>query len=265
MKKLLITICGRAGSKGFKNKNLKTFCGQPLVYYSLAAAGLFCKSRPDVQVDICLNTDSEALAQLVAQRYPEVAYLPRCEDLGGDRVPKMAVIQDSLSRMEQAAGQRYDFVMDLDITSPLRTAEDIQNAFEMAEARQDLELVYSATESRRNPYFNMVRRVGDHIAKGIENAPGEGTFTARQMAPVFYDVNASIYVYRRDFLAANTTGIIWDAKTDVSLMMDTGILDIDSEEDFRLMEVIGAHLYAAYPAFAQVQAAIRGPINTVGE
>ncbi len=41
MKKLLITICGRAGSKGFKNKNLKTFCGRPLVYYSLAAAGLF--------------------------------------------------------------------------------------------------------------------------------------------------------------------------------------------------------------------------------
>ena len=34
MNRLLITICGRAGSKGFKNKNLKTFCGHPLVYYS---------------------------------------------------------------------------------------------------------------------------------------------------------------------------------------------------------------------------------------
>ena len=86
MKKLLITICGRAGSKGFKNKNLKTFCGRPLVYYSLAAAGLFQASRPDVQVDICLNTDSEALAKLVAEQYPEVVYLPRCEELGGDRV-----------------------------------------------------------------------------------------------------------------------------------------------------------------------------------
>ena len=45
MKKLLITVCGRAGSKGFKNKNLKTFCGKPLVYYSLAAAGLFLRSE----------------------------------------------------------------------------------------------------------------------------------------------------------------------------------------------------------------------------
>ena len=100
MKKLHITICGRARSNGFKNKNLNTFCVRPLVYYSLAAAGLFQASRPDVQVDICLNTDSEALAKLVAEQYPEVVYLPRCEELGGDRVPKMAVIKDSLARME---------------------------------------------------------------------------------------------------------------------------------------------------------------------
>ena len=126
MEKLLITICGRAGSKGFKNKNLKTFCGQPLVYYSLAAAQLFRESRPDVQVDLCLNTDSEALAKLVAERYPEVVFLPRSEELGGDRVPKMAVIQDSLSRMEEKAGGAYNYVMDLDITSPLRTAQDVK-------------------------------------------------------------------------------------------------------------------------------------------
>ena len=68
MERLLITICGRAGSKGFKNKNLKTFCGRPLVYYSLAAAQLFLEKMPGVQADICLNTDSEALAALVARR-----------------------------------------------------------------------------------------------------------------------------------------------------------------------------------------------------
>ena len=48
MKRLLITICGRAGSKGFKNKNLKNFCGRPLVYYSLSAAELFIKKHPEL-------------------------------------------------------------------------------------------------------------------------------------------------------------------------------------------------------------------------
>ncbi|WP_418666144.1 acylneuraminate cytidylyltransferase family protein [Allofournierella sp.] len=261
MERLLITICGRAGSKGFKNKNLKTFCGRPLVYYSLAAAQLFLEKMPGVQADICLNTDSEALAALVAEKYPEVAYLPREAALGGDTAPKMAVIQDSLARMEARQGCAYDYVMDLDITSPLRTAQDIRNAYELKSVRPDLDLVYSVTESRRNPYFNMVRDCGDHIEKGIENRPedgtGSGSYTARQQAPVFYDVNASIYVYRRGFLAENTTGIIWDAKTYVVTMMDTGILDIDSEEDFKLMEVIAGHLYATLPEFAAVRRAVR--------
>ena len=257
MEKLLVTICGRAGSKGFKNKNLKTFCGKPLVYYSLAAADLFAQQRPEVQMDICLNTDSEDLAKLVAEKYPEVVFLPRCEELSGDRAPKMAVIQDSLRRMEKEKGYTYDYVMDLDITSPLRTAQDILNAYDMKAQRQDLDLVFSVTEARRNPYFNQVRDCGDHIEKGIENKPGEATFTARQMAPVFYDVNASIYVYKRDFLFHNTTGIIWDAKIHVVEMMDTGVLDIDSEDDFKLMEVIGGHLYANMPKFSQVRDHIR--------
>ena len=106
MKRLLITICGRAGSKGFKNKNLKTFCGLPLVYYTLSAAQLFIQSRPDLTVDICLNTDSQLLADLVAKKYPEVIYLPRPEALGGDTVPKMAVFHDCLNRMEERAGQK---------------------------------------------------------------------------------------------------------------------------------------------------------------
>ncbi|MGN0975299.1 MAG: cytidylyltransferase domain-containing protein [Gemmiger sp.] len=252
MERLLITICGRAGSKGFANKNLKTFCGRRLVYYSLSAAELFAKAHPDVQVDVCLNTDSELLAGIVAEQYPEVFYLPRGETLGGDTVPKMAVFQDSLARMEARAGAQYDYVMDLDITSPLRTADDIANAFETARSRPDLDLVFSVTEARRNPWFNMVKAAGDHVEKVMESP-----FTARQQAPAVYDLNASIYVFRRDFLANNHTGILWDGKIGVSVMMDTGILDIDSEEDYRLMEVIARHLYGNYPAFAAVRDNIR--------
>ena len=70
--RLLISVCGRAGSKGFANKNLKTFCGHPLVYYTLSAAELFVKAHPEMTVDIALNTDSQPLADLVAAKYPEV-------------------------------------------------------------------------------------------------------------------------------------------------------------------------------------------------
>lgn len=250
--RLLISVCGRAGSKGFANKNLKTFNGHPLVYYTLSAAELFCKAHPELQVDIALNTDSQPLADLVAAKYPEVVYLPRGEELGGDRVPKMAVFQDTLARMEQRTGEHYTWHMDLDITSPLRTAADVENAVSIKRQRPDLDLVFSVTEARRNPWFNMVKEVGDHVEQVIHSP-----FTARQQAPNVYDVNASIYVFERDFLANNTDGMLWSGKIGVSVMMDTGIIDIDSEADFKLMEAIGAHLCEELPAFAQVRDNIR--------
>ena len=252
MKRVLITICGRAGSKGFRNKNLKTFCEKPLVYYTLSADFLFKAARPVVAVDVCLNTDSELLVEMVKAKYPEVTYIPRQADLCGDTVPKMAVFQNSLAEMEKKTGRRYDYVMDLDITSPLRTEKDVENAFNKKDSRPDLDLVFSVTEARRNPYFNMVKLVGDHVEKVIPSP-----YTARQQAPAIFDLNASIYVFRRDFLANNTTGILWDGKIGVSKMLDTGVLDIDSEEDFLLMEVIAGHLFKTLPEFAQVRDNIR--------
>ena len=66
MKNVLITICGRAGSKGFKNKNLKSLLGIPLVYYTAAIAEDF-RHRLAAECDtaVCLNTDSKELQELL--------------------------------------------------------------------------------------------------------------------------------------------------------------------------------------------------------
>lgn len=251
MKKVLITICGRRGSKGFKNKNLKTFLDRPLVYYTLASALDFA-SRSGAEVDIALNTDSDILRDLVAAKYPEVEYVPRPRELGGDIVPKMAVFQQTLKYMESKYSKTYDYLIDLDITSPLRQIDDVLNAYKMKLERDDAGLVFSACGSRRNPYFNMVKQVGDHVEKVIESP-----FTARQQAPAIYDLNASIYVFDRDFLATNTTGILWDTKCLVYLMKDTAVLDIDSEEDFEMMQLIGGYLFENIEGFKAVRDKIR--------
>lgn len=58
--------------------------------------------------------------------------------------------------------------MDLDITSPLRTESDIENAFAKKQSRDDLDLVFSVCEARRNPWFNMVKTVDDHVEPGLQ-------------------------------------------------------------------------------------------------
>ncbi len=253
MKRVLITICGRAGSKGFRDKNLKNFCGLPMVYYSLSAAELFARACPQYAVDVCLNTDSPQLTQLVAERYPEVICLEREEALCGDTVPKEAVYQDCLLRMEEKNGVRYDCLVDLDITSPLRQAQDLARAMALFCAEPGLDLVLSAAPSRRNPYFNMGRLdENGYLCRVIENS-----FTARQQAPVCYDINASLYIFARDFILGEGAKDLWKGKLRVYEMCDTGVLDIDSEEDHLLMEAIGRHLYATQAGFAAVRENIR--------
>lgn len=254
MKHVLITICGRAGSKGMKSKNLREYCGHPIVYFSLSAADLFVRQRPDLDIDICLNTDAQALAEVVAARYPEVVYLPRGEALAADDIKKEDVYRDCILRMEALKGVRYDYMIDLDITSPLRQAGDLPAIVEMYEQDGNADVALSAAEARRNPYYNMGQQGPDGYAvRVIDNRN-----TARQQAPLCYDFNASLYVFRRDFLAEQMQFDLWEGNMRAYLMYDTGILDIDSEDDFNLLAVIGEYLFGNVPGFKAVRDNIRG-------
>lgn len=247
---ILFTLCGRAGSKGFKNKNLKNFCGKPLVYYSLAAIKGFLEQNDGrYNVSIVLNTDSEELIRIVqAQKTLKVDVIERDEALGGDAVPKVSVIYDCLTKMSERTGIDYDMVVDLDITSPLRTVQDVVNAVERKASRQDVDVVYSVTDSRRNPYFNMVKEEDGFFCKAIASE-----YTARQQAPVFYDMNASIYAYSVEALKNKDYRVFFNDKCDAIVMKDTGVLDIDSEEDYELMQVIAGYLYENDIAFGNVE------------
>lgn len=127
---ILFTVCGRAGSKGFQSKNLKDFLSVPLVYYTLAAIRLW-QQRAGEEIDVVLNTDSEALCDIVtAQKSLPMQLIHRRAELGGDTVPKVSVIRDCLDQMEARTGKTYEMVVDLDITSPLRTVGDVAAAIE---------------------------------------------------------------------------------------------------------------------------------------
>lgn len=235
---ILFTICGRAGSKGVKNKNVRDFCGAPLPYYTLAAIMLYKEEYGNNKIDVVVNTDSDELINIMTkQNKLKVDIIRREASLGGDTVPKVAVIRDCLDRMEALSGLCYDVVVDLDITSPLRTVEDIKNAIDKKISRPDTDVVYSVTGSRRNPYFNMVKEENGFFVKAIESS-----YTTRQQAPVFYDMNASIYAYSHKALREKEAAIFFNDRADAIIMKDTAVLDIDSEEDYELMQVIAEWL-----------------------
>lgn len=247
---ILFTLCGRAGSKGVKGKNSRDFLDVPLVWYSMAGISLYLQryANPEDHIDIVLNTDSEDLIRLVEHvKDLKVTVLRRDASLAGDKVAKVSVIYDCLKRAESIFKVSYDMVLDLDITSPLRTVQDIKNAIDRKAKRPEVDVVYSVTNSRRNPYFNMVKNVDGFFCKAIPS-----NFTTRQEVPVFYDMNASIYAYSPDSLRNKEHATFFNSNCDAVVMKDTGILDIDSEEDYELMQVIAKYLFTEDAAFKQV-------------
>lgn len=247
---ILFTICGRAGSKGFKNKNLKLFAGCPLVYYSLAEISLYMKKLTGDKVDIVLNTDSHELIRLVEQQnVVDCDYIVRADELSGDYVPKVSVIRDCMIQISEKKNQIYDVVVDLDITSPIRTLADLEKLLDLKRMQKEADVIFSVVESRRNPYFNMVK---EEEGTGFYCRALTSDFATRQQAPIFFDMNASMYAYSPAALINKPANIFFNDKCGVLFMKDTGILDVDSEEDYELLQVIAQYLYTKYEPYAEV-------------
>ena len=112
--------------------------------------------------------------------------------------------------------------------------KDIENLISKF-IESSVDVVFSVTESRRNPYFNMVCRRDGVIKKVIES-----NFTSRQQAPEVYDVNASLYAYSLEFLKMDAN--VLDGKSEIIVMKDTAVLDLDKPDDVYYMEIIANYL-----------------------
>lgn len=237
--KILFTICARKGSKGLKNKNISDFLGKPICYYTLEAYKKFCSVYKELDCKLALNTDSPELLEQVKGFGIEFIYIERTEELAGDKVGKIDVIKDTYKKI----GEKFDFVIDLDLTSPLRKITDIKGVLDSLINTENADLAFSMTSSRRSPYFNQVRKYEDGFYKPVQNV---GALT-RQEVPKVYDMNASIYAYKPEFLLRAIK--LFDGKAAAFEMQDTAVLDIDNPEDKELMEILAKYFYDKYPEY----------------
>ena len=244
---ILFTICGRAGSKGVKNKNIRMFLGKPLYMYTLRSIVLYMQQYANIKehYDMIISTDSPDFLQKFSHN-KDILCRERPVELSQDNTPKMPVILDALEYAQNITNTPYDYVIDLDITSPLRTVQDIRNAYEKKIKCAEAQVVYSVTHARRNPYFNMVKQNGAFFSRVLST-----DFVSRQQAPVVYDMNASIYVYEASFLKSGAQSPL-DGKGDIIIMKDTGVIDIDSEEDFIMMEWIASRMAQTEKGYQEI-------------
>ena len=126
MTEILFTMCGRAGSKGIKNKNIRDFLGYKLPLYTLSAIDLYKKRHPEYRCDIAASSDSSEFLKIISEK-ADIHRIERQPELAGDMVSKVAVINDCLIRTQLTSGKNYQMVVDLDNTSPFRTVREIEH------------------------------------------------------------------------------------------------------------------------------------------
>lgn len=228
---LLITICARGGSKGIPGKNIKQLNGKPLIGYSIEIAKQVQSKYKNV--NIALSTDSVEIAN-VAEGFGLFTDYKRPEYLANDTVGKIDAIKDILLYTESKEQIKYDYVLDLDVTSPLRNLADIENAFNIIQSDSNAMNLFSVSEAGRSPYFNMVEKKENGYFSLVKKIQGD-VFT-RQAAPKVYDLNASFYIYRRAFFDLGYKGVI----TDRSLIYNVSHIcfDLDHPIDFEIISFL---------------------------
>jgi CMP-N,N'-diacetyllegionaminic acid synthase len=221
----LCTICARGGSKGVPGKNVRELAGIPLIAHSIRQA-----QATKLFDYVVVSTDSDEIASAARSAGAETPFM-RPAALATDTSPKLPVIRHALTASEHHYGCRFDVVVDLDATSPLRLAADIAACVTSLEESPNAHNVITGTPSRHSPYFNMVeRREGRVTLVKQLRAP----VTRRQDAPRTYDMNASIYVWRRAALLMEGPLI-----TDTTLLHEMPAersIDVDSELDWVIVE-----------------------------
>ena len=226
---ILITICARGGSKGIPNKNIKPLNGIPLIAYTIKTGLQFAEKY---NADFSLSTDSEEI-RTVAAKYGLLSNYQRPVELASDTAGKISVIKHLMDFEEKGRRKHYDFIIDMDVTSPLRNLNDLECAFIQLQKHNNALNIFSVSPANRNPYFNMVEQLDDEFVCVVKNL---GEIKSRQDAPKVFDMNASFYIFKKDFFKEG-----WEiATTDHSLayIVPHICFDIDNPIDFIFMEIL---------------------------
>lgn len=224
--KCLAIIPARSGSKGLPNKNIKDLCGKPLMVYTLEAA-----VESGVFDTVMVSTDSQEYANIALQ-IPgvEVPFLRSVENSQDNSSTWDAVREVLLNYKDN--GIEYDMFCVLQITSPMRNAKHIQEAFQLYKAKEANSIVSVCEMDHPLNICNYLPE--DHSLVGFIRNGGE--VCARQLMRKSYRINGAIYMCKTQ--AFLQIGSIYREKCYAHIMDTKDSVDIDTIDDFNLAEFL---------------------------
>ena len=219
---ILYVIPARGGSKGIPRKNIKLLAGKPLIYYSIDVARQLTSDE-----NICISTDDDEIIAMI-EAYGLKVPFKRPDYLASDTATSDDVLIHAIEFYENR-GIKYDIIVLLQPTSPLRRSEHIKEA--MSLYNKEVDVVVSVKTS--------------HAASSlcVENEDGfierlfDGLGTRRQDFSSFYEYNGAIYIINKNsFLLKKSISKL--EKKVKYIMNEQDSIDVDTPLDWILLETM---------------------------
>jgi N-acylneuraminate cytidylyltransferase len=216
----IAVITARGGSKRIPRKNIKEFCGKPIICYSIEAAltaGIFD--------EVMVSTDDEEIAEVAKKAGASVPFM-RSEATSNDYATTNDVLKEVLGEYEKR-GQHFDTLVCIYPTAPFITAEKLRKAVELREAK-DADEVVPVVPFSFPPQRAFVIRDGNLEYEYPENEKKR----SQDLEPVYHDCG--------QFYVKKTETILQEDLKKKSLpliMSELEVQDIDNEQDWKLAEL----------------------------
>jgi len=223
MPEVLGIIPARGGSKSVPRKNIRLVGGRPLIAYAIDAA-----QKSQLLTHYVVSTDNEEIAA-VAQ-HAGASVLMRPHELAEDDTPMVPVVKHALMSLSPAEGH-YDFVVVLQPTAPLRTAEDIDAALQILfdTGADSVTSVYQVADHHPARMYRLINgRLIPYEVEPVERL--------RQTLPPVYHRNGAIYACKVSLVLEKNTLIGPDVRPHI--MPRERSLNIDDELDLAFADCL---------------------------
>jgi pseudaminic acid cytidylyltransferase len=217
-------IPARGGSKRIPRKNIKEFCGKPMIAYSIE-----CALASNIFDEIVVSTDDEEIAE-VAKTYGATVPFMRPAELANDHAGTIPVIAHALQWFE-ASGLTPSAVCCIYATAPFIQLDDLKQGLATLESGP-WEYVFSAT-SFGFPIFRSFKRYDDG---SVEMFFQEYFETRSQDLPEAFHDAGQFYWGRPSAWSGNKR--FFDRSSNVVMLPRWRVQDIDCAEDWKRAEVL---------------------------
>ncbi len=223
-KRVIAVIPARGGSKSVPGKNVRPLGGKPLLAWSIDVA------KQVSEIDrILVSTDDAEIGE-VGRRHGAEVY-PRPAHLATDEALVIDALKDLIETLK-AKGEIPEWIVLLEATCPLRTADDVRQCLRLV-TQGGYDSVATFKDAELNPHRAW------KLNEGVPEVfiPGAIPWLPRQKLPKAYQLNGAVYVFRAAMLENESESLLL-GKLGAVLMPRERSQDIDDSLDFEIVEAL---------------------------